>query len=134
MKTILLKRVSATDRATFGVIIREGIPLMVTLEDAWRNNARGESCILSGAYICKRVISPKFGETFEVTGVPGRDHILFHAGNTEMDTEGCILVGKSFGMIGDRPGILASKPAFEEFLKGLVGIGEFTLIVTQDRS
>lgn len=35
-------------------------------------------------------------------GVPGRDGILIHAGNTTQDTTGCILVG-----INDKAGLLS---------------------------
>ena len=68
-----------------------------TAEDDWLDNAARVSCIPAGSYVTRRVTSPKFGETFEVTGVPGRANILFHHGNTEEDTEGCILLGSSFG-------------------------------------
>jgi hypothetical protein len=32
----------------------------------------------------------------EIVGVPGRDGILIHIGNSYVDTRGCLLVGKSF--------------------------------------
>lgn len=96
MKTFRLKRISGTPQAVFGALIEDGIPFVVTLEEPWLNNQRGASCIPVGAYVCRRVISPKFGDTFEVTNVPGRSHILFHKGNTTDDTEGCILVGALF--------------------------------------
>ncbi len=44
-------------------------------------------------------------------GVPERDAIEIHAGNTMEDTEGCILVGT----IALPSGIYNSRRAFEEF-------------------
>lgn len=58
---------------------------------------RNVSSIPAGEYTCRRVNSPKFGNTFEVTGVSGRSHILFHKGNTVSDSRGCILLGSSPG-------------------------------------
>lgn len=75
---------------------RPEFPVALTLEDAWRNNERGVSCIPAGTYICKRFESVRFGSTFLVTNVPGRDSILFHAGTSHKDTRGCILLGRAF--------------------------------------
>jgi hypothetical protein len=132
---LTLKRVSTPSsvRPTFGVLLREdGVPFAVTLERQWRNNAKGESCIPVATYAnCVRVDSPKFGDTFEVTGVPGRDKILFHKGNIDDDSHGCILVGEQFDPVKGEDGILASQDGFAEFLTLLKGIDTFTLIVQQ---
>lgn len=116
-KKLLLLRVAYTEIGTFGVLIYNNIPFAVTLERAWSGNKVGTSCIPEGNYKCSRTLSPKFGDTFEVKEVPGRTHILFHKGNLEEDSHGCILVGEQFEFWSDgRPSILASKHGFEEFL------------------
>ena len=111
-----LVRISDSGLATYGVLLQGDIPFAVTLEDPWKNNAPNVSCIPAGAYKCVRVQSPKFGNTFEVAEVPGRFAILFHRGNLEDDTHGCILVGEMFNPVLGRPGITASKEGFAEFL------------------
>lgn len=131
MKTLTLKRVSLTSYATFGVMLDGNIPFTLTLERPWLNNKKGESCIPAGEYICRRVNSPKFGNTFEVTNVPGRSAILFHKGNLVDDSHGCILVGEQFGLIGDSPGVLESKVGYGEFLFKLKDENEFKLIVQE---
>jgi len=67
-----------------------------TLELGWENNERQKSCIPIGKYEVKKHYSPKFGKCLKVFGVPNRDEILFHVGNFNEDTHGCILPGKSF--------------------------------------
>lgn len=127
---MILKRVAANDDGTFGVLVDSGlIPFALTCEDKWLFNQKNISCIPQGHYNCARVNSPRFGNTFEVTEVPGRTHILFHRGNTHEDTQGCILVGEEFGYLGDRVAILSSKKGFDEFLRRLEGIDEFSLVV-----
>jgi hypothetical protein len=111
-----LIRIARNAEATYGVLIQGSIPFAVTLERPWRENKVGESCIPVGSYECRRVNSPHFGNTFEVTNVPGRTAILFHKGNLSDDTHGCILVGESFNPVMSRPGITASKEGFAEFL------------------
>jgi hypothetical protein len=113
---VKLVRVARNDCATYGVLVQGNIPFAVTLERPWLDNRKGESCIPAGDYYCKRVNSPTFGDTFEVSGVPGRSAILFHKGNLEDDTNGCILVGESFNPVLGRPGITSSKEGFGEFL------------------
>lgn len=112
-----LIRVSYTKYGTFGVLLEEDIPFAVTLERPWEDNRRNVSCIPLGVYTCKRIISPKFGDTFEVLNVPGRSHILFHKGNLNEDTHGCILVGEYFDPLYGKPAILASGKAFWEFME-----------------
>lgn len=130
MKTLTLKRISKIPpNPTYGVLLEDGVPFVLTLERAWLNNAKGISCIPDGTYTCKRVQSPKFGDTFEVTGVVGRDSILFHKGNVEDDSHGCILIGEQFNKVNGKDGITASAIGFDEFKFRTGGIGEFTLIV-----
>ena len=111
-----LIRVARNATATYGVLLQGEIPFAVTLERPWLDNRPMESCIPAGAYECRRVASPKFGNTFEVTGVPGRSAILFHRGNLADDSLGCILVGEQFNPVLGKPGIAASKEGFAEFL------------------
>lgn len=115
MIDLLLSRIATNDNGTFGVLLWNYQPFALSLEDPWRNNKRGMSCIPAGTYSCKRVNSPKFGDTFEVTDVQSRTHILFHKGNTHEDTEGCILIGEEFGVLTGEPALLASRKGFAEF-------------------
>lgn len=125
---MILTRCAKTQSATYGVLKAEGeAPFAVTLELPWRENAHDVSCIPAGDYVCKRVISPKFGETFEITGVDGRENILFHKGNTATDTHGCVLIGESFATLGDGPGIGDSKHGFDEFMREMFGLNQFHL-------
>ena len=130
MKTITLKRVSTSGPdGVFGVLIADNIPFAVTLERPWRDNQRQVSCIPDGSYACRRVSSPKFGDTFEVTGVENRSHVLFHKGNTVDDSQGCILIGEQFEPINGKPGIAMSGKGYGEFMEMLRGRDEFRLII-----
>lgn len=90
-----LQRLSYTDSGTTGVLMRGNMPLCVTIEPPWKNNEVGKSCIPVGTYNVHPHSGAKFKNVWEVE-VPGRDAILFHAGNSIYDTTGCILVGRSF--------------------------------------
>ena len=129
MKEITIHRVTEDTGPVMGVILDGGRPLALSLENPWKNNHPYISCINRGIYICKRVNSPKFGNTFEVTRVNGRTHILFHKGNVEADTSGCILVGQSFGTLGGQPAVLNSTLAYENFMARMEGHDIFTLTI-----
>ena len=129
---MILKRIALTKYGTFGVLLYSGIPFAVTLEREWNGNQRNISCIPAGIYTCKRITSPTFGETFEVTDVPGRSHILFHKGNLQDDSHGCILVGEQYGDLRGNPGVLASRKGFSEFLKKLTDTELFQLNITEE--
>lgn len=132
MKALTLKRISLDKEGTYGVLIDGTKPFAVTLERAWADNQKSISCIPVGEYLCSRKLSPRFGKTFEITGVPGRSHILFHKGNTTDDTEGCILVAEEFGTLGNnKVSVLHSGAGFGEFMNKLAGTDEFTLVVKE---
>ena len=124
-----LKRVADNEDATFGVLINCNIPFAVTLEPAWEDNKKGISCIPSGPYSCKRVKSPKFGDTFEILDVEERTHILFHKGNSERNTQGCVLIAEEFGRLNGKAAVLASGRGFTEFMSILKEVDEFELII-----
>jgi hypothetical protein len=126
-----LVRVSSNSEGTYGVLCQGTIPFAVTLERAWRDNKVGESCIPVGTYQCRKVNSPKFGATFEVCDVPGRTAILFHKGNLQDDSHGCILIGEQFNPVTGRPGITASKEGFTEFLHITQATLEFQLEIIE---
>lgn len=80
-------------RPTTGQLYAEDLNLY-TLERPWANNARGVSCIPTGSYKVTFAWSNRFKKLMpRLLYVPGRDGVLIHGGNTEFDTEGCILVG-----------------------------------------
>ena len=122
-----LIRVGSSLRGTQGVLRYGAVSFALTLERPWQDNQPNVSCIPSGRYRCQRVRSPKFGNTFEVTNVPQRSHILFHSGNTLEDTHGCILVGEEFSGTWDKPTLASSQRGFIEFLKLLDGVNVFEL-------
>ena len=124
-----LVRILERKETTLGVLIIEDDPRYCTLEDAWLNNEIGISCIPCGRYACARVLSPKFGDTFEIKNVPQRSHILFHAGNTNLDTRGCVILGSTFGEVAGVPAVLGSRDAYNRFLKRLQDVDAFTLDV-----
>ncbi len=81
-------------------------------------------------YNIERMISPRFGETFEVKRVKNRSHILFHCGNTVSDTKGCILVGMEFAPTVGASRIVRSRDAFEWFLRHLNDVDDAQLIIS----
>lgn len=86
--------------ATIGIIIDQesGKHICRTLERPDLNNQRDNkatkenesSCIPEGIYVCKKYSSPKYPDTWEITGVPNRDRILFHSANYVHQLLGCV--------------------------------------------
>ncbi len=142
MTMLVLKRIASNSEATQGVLIKDGIPLCLTLENPWLENRVRVSCIPGDTqYNCTKVDSPKFGHTWQVNEVRGRTHILFHKGNTAENTLGCILLGSYYGELYNseqelyNPAVLASKRAFEYFMGLMAGYDQFVLrILWQDKA
>lgn len=124
-----LVRVAEHKDATLGVLCLDGHPMFVTLEDKWRDNERNVSCIPKGSYIVALHKSPKFGKCYQVVNVPNRSDILIHAGNTHVDTQGCILLGMMYGSMGTANAILSSRTAVTAFMHEMNGVEAATLEV-----
>lgn len=124
-----LKRISGTEYGIFSTLTIAG-KTFYTLEHAYPKEKSFSPKIEGlGEYQCKRgphTLHSGPIETFEVLGVQGHSGILFHVGNFNKDSEGCILVGlsKSDKQINE------STKAFAEFMELLKGVNEFTLEVT----
>ena len=116
---------------TFGMLKINKELLCVTLEPPDRLNHAGKSSIPAQQYSCYPFQSSKFGSTWRVADVPGREGILFHPGNTVCDTSGCILLAEHFGKVyGDRA-ILNSGKTFKMFLAILQPYGMASLTVKE---
>lgn len=125
---VTIQRTHMRKDGTFGVLSIDGLPICLTLERQWLNNEKGKSCIPAGCYVAARVQSPKFGNTFEVMNVASRDKILFHGGNIDDDSHGCILLGEQFNIWNDGTCCIASsKVAVAEFLQRTASVNEFDL-------
>lgn len=108
--------------------------LMFTCEDRVRPvgepKVPGETAIPTGTYKVVLDYSNRFKKGMpHVLDVPGFTGIRIHPGNTEADTEGCILVGMSKSV----DGVHDSRHAFEMLMRRLkLGFfrGDVTLTVT----
>jgi hypothetical protein len=89
----------------------------------------------NGTYTCKRgphrlASMEKSFITFEIEDVPGHTDILFHVGNYEKDSEGCVLLGAGMGTTSKGGKMLtSSKVAFAQFMEYLKDVDTFTLTV-----
>lgn len=127
-------RKSRSNRATIGELHVDGVFECFTLEDPVREipgepverwKIPGQTAIPAGLYAVTLDMSPRFGrEMPHILNVPGFSGVRIHCGNTDADTEGCILLGRS---IAGPDLILHSREAFNAFfpkLQAAVGAGE----------
>lgn len=125
-----LTRTLERQGCTLGILRGPNIPLIYTLEDPWHDNQPMISRIPAGDYVCKphgwEDNSPfKFKQTWQLINVPKRNAILIHAGNTAVDTHGCILVGlhaNGTRLEDARPAMMALRQA--------IGQNHFDLSIT----
>lgn len=103
-----IRRFLSNQEGTFGVFLWNSRPVCVTCENPWRNNKPRESCIPPGDFEVTSHNGAKYKNVWVLHDVPGRSAILIHSGNTEKDTDGCIIVGMSFARFGDVTGVAQS--------------------------
>jgi len=127
----LIRLETSPEWGTFGVLKLAKALFCVTLEPPWRMNRPNASNIPAGQYLCKRFHSAKFGQTFMVLDVPARDYILFHAGNTDDDTRGCIVLAEYVGKLKGNRAVLNSGATFNRFMGALLGYDEAHLTITE---
>lgn len=128
----LIRLEESIDCGTFGVLRINKQVHCFTLEPPDLLNKRNISNIPPQQYICKEVLSPRFGLTYEIANVPDRTAILFHSGNTREHTEGCILLGRAVGLVGRKRGVVYSKQAFEGFMKAVNAHSELHLTIREE--
>lgn len=132
MKTLRLNRIATSwEEGTFGSLTINGNPFCVTLEPKRAQNESNISCIPTGQYLVKKYNSPKYGWTWQVKNVPERDFILFHAGNVDDHTKGCIILASSFGKLWGKWAVLNSGETFKNFLSQLKDETMVHLTVTE---
>lgn len=132
MKFTLTRFCYSEPMGTFGTLkADDGSFECVTIEQPWRDNRVGHSCIPEGHYVCRRGHFPRHGETFEVTNVPGRTAILIHPGNVASNFEGCIGPGDKLGVVWGEWAVLNSQATWRKLMDRLAGIDEFELEITQ---
>lgn len=133
---IKLTRKKAFLYGVFGEITSTtGDIICVTLEHAYKDpSGTFVAKLACGTYACKRGTHKLSNlnpfEAFEVQNVPWFQGspvsgILFHKGNYNKDSEGCILLGSKVGT----GCILDSVDAFNKFMSLQDGVDEFTLQV-----
>ena len=143
MKLLGLTRLRFLRSGIFGILSDPVGPLVLhTLEHAYAITPEVVSASTSytpkippGTYRCVRGMHRLAHmdhdfETFEVTGVEGHTNLLFHIGNFNEDSNGCILLGLALAQGAETENVLNSKEAFNLFMKELEGRDVFTLIVT----
>ena len=114
--------------------------LLCTCENPWKNNKPFISCIPPGVYPIERFESPKFKYwSYKILNVKGRCGNIFHIGNTEEDTDGCVLLGMRFDKIRTKKtndkiknAIIYSNRAFKEFMAYMDGIEKAELEIIDE--
>lgn len=111
---LTLKRIALRSTYTIGRLYVDGNYFCDTLEDAVRDlNKNGKfdngekkvyakTAIPYGTYEIKWTYSPRFKKyTPQLMNVPSFEGIRIHSGNSNTDTEGCLLLGenKKVGMV-----------------------------------
>lgn len=131
-----IKRSDYRPDGIFSFILNENNEeVFATLEHAYEDEHGGyEPKIPPGKYSCQRGLHRLHGmtedfETFEILGVEGHDGLLFHCGNFNKDSEGCILVGEKVADFGQSKGVTNSRFAFAQFMKMQEGVNMFQLTV-----
>jgi hypothetical protein len=119
---IELIRIASGDNSTLGILFVDDLFECFTCEDEKRDvKVSRETRIPEGTYriairnaggMIKRY-QEKFGEAAHpgmiwLQGVPGFEYVYIHIGNTEKDSDGCILVGRGATKGSDGGGTIQS--------------------------
>lgn len=124
---LTLKRLHKTDKSTIGELYVDGKFECYTLEDVEREvKIKSETAIPKGTYIVGITLSNRFKRLLPILlNVPNFEGVRVHSGNSNHDTEGCILVGttRSKDYIG------SSRLAFERLFKKMQLAKDITLTI-----
>jgi len=125
---LVLKRLHKTENSTVGELTVDGLFQCYTLEDIEREvKVKSETAIPKGTYKVIINRSNRFKRLLPLLlDVKGFEGIRIHSGNTNHDTEGCILVGetRSKDFIGK------SRKAFNALFEKMKKAESITITIT----
>ncbi len=118
---LLLERTPSGETCTIGDLYIDGDWFCFILEDIVREvegqpveswKVKGKTAIPAGNYKVQITYSSRFKRDLPLlVGVPGFEGIRIHPGNTDADTEGCLLPGMALGLGGES--VSRSREAFD---------------------
>ena len=136
MKTYTLSRRQLRPDGIFSDLTDDSGQLIAyALEHAYENaDGTWAPKIPSGTFTCQLGPHRLHGmtqdfQTYEITGVSGHSNLLFHWGNWNADSEGCILLGEAIAHSAQGQMVTNSRATFSSFIAGLGGDETFTLVV-----
>jgi hypothetical protein len=122
-----IKRLHKCENSVIGELTVDGLWECYTLEDLERDiKIKGETAIPKGTYKVIINESNRFKRLLPLLlDVPGFEGVRIHSGNTNHDTEGCILVGRtrSNDFIGQ------SRKAFDKLFEKMKKAKDITLTI-----
>lgn len=96
------------------------------LDDSGETKVYGETAIPKGEYKTVLSMSNRFKKLMpEVKNVKGFEGIRIHAGNTAIDSHGCIIVGA----VRTPNGVGLSRQCFTKLMEKLTGVENITLTI-----
>ena len=133
---LILTRVAKEEDGIFSHLESDQGLVAITLEHAYEQpDETYDAKIQPGTYTCIRgqhqlhSMQHPF-TTFEITGVTGHSNILFHAGNFNDDSDGCVLLGELVAKSATGAQMITnSRVTFEKFMRLQEGVDSFTLVV-----
>ena len=136
MKLHLIRTIF-TDISTIGILYVNGNRECFTLEDKVRQfgdrpvsewKIAGITAIPTGTYKVIISYSNRFKkDMLQLVDVPGFEGVRIHSGNTDEDTEGCILVGTTIGKDRVNNSVVAKKALFSKIKTALDNNEEVTI-------
>jgi hypothetical protein len=125
---ILIKRLHKTENSTIGELTINGRFECFTLEDREREiKIKGETAIPKGTYKVIINQSNRFKRLLPLLiGVKNFEGVRIHPGNSNHDTEGCILVG----LTRSKDYISKSRKAFDKLFAKMQAAKEITLTIS----
>ena len=124
---IVIKRLYKGDHSIMGEMTVDGIFECFTLEDLERPvKIKGETAIPKGTYKVIINESNRFKRQLPLLlNVPGFEGVRIHSGNTNHDTEGCILVGQT----RNKEYVGRSRKAFDKLFKKMQKATDITISI-----